>query len=162
MHAPQDSSPPPNTHITLFDARLPPLRHFSLRCAGARDGALMVWDARMAARADAVTGEPFHSPVAAVQDAHALSEKHRRRRTPLQGRTRPSVTSLAFLGGSGGQLATGGARRRGMAGAGSRHAVFPACGCQLTAVAAGLPASVCAPWPSPQAASPAAQVWTAS
>lgn len=42
------------------------------------------------------------------QDAHAPSGKQKRRRTPLQGRTRPSVTSLTFLQGEGSQLATGG------------------------------------------------------
>lgn len=34
---------------------------------GARDGALMVWDARVAARQDATTGELFHGPVITVQ-----------------------------------------------------------------------------------------------
>ncbi|KAL4443774.1 hypothetical protein ABPG75_011511 [Micractinium tetrahymenae] len=76
--------------------------------SGARDGALMVWDARAAQRQDATTGEVFHAPVLTVQDAHAPSGKQKRRRTPLQGRTRPSVTSLAFLQGQGNQLATGG------------------------------------------------------
>lgn len=71
----------------------------------------MVWDSRSPARADSTTGEPFHSPVITVPDAHALSDKQKRRRTPLQGRTRPSVTSLSFLQGSGTQLATGGALR---------------------------------------------------
>lgn len=45
-----------------------------------------------------------------LQDAHALNDRQKRRRTPLQGRTRPSVTSLAFLQGAGNQLATGGAQ----------------------------------------------------
>ncbi|KAL4422044.1 hypothetical protein ABPG77_004860 [Micractinium sp. CCAP 211/92] len=76
--------------------------------SGARDGALMVWDARAAPRQDATTGEVFHAPIITVQDAHAPSGKQKRRRTPLQGRTRPSVTSLTFLQGEGSQLATGG------------------------------------------------------
>jgi hypothetical protein len=71
----------------------------------------MVWDSRIPARADPTTSEPFHSPVITVPDAHALNDKQKRRRTPLQGRTRPSVTSLSFLQGSGTQLATGGALR---------------------------------------------------
>lgn len=136
--------------------------------SGARDGALMVWDARGSAVRDATSGELFHAPVITVQasrgtvrtcvymcscfvcsgrlclgavgpsillsglrsvyaslgaqpasplplpgppalpqDAHAPSAKQKRRRTPLQGRTRPSVTSLTFLQG-GSQLATGG------------------------------------------------------
>ena len=71
----------------------------------------MVWDSRIAARADPTTGEAFHSPVITVPDAHALNDKQKRRRTPLQGRTRPSVTSLSFLQDSGTQLATGGGLR---------------------------------------------------
>ena len=42
------------------------------------------------------------------QDAHAPSATQKRRRTPLLGRTRPSVSSVAFLQGSGTQLASGG------------------------------------------------------
>ncbi|KAI3428243.1 hypothetical protein D9Q98_006623 [Chlorella vulgaris] len=75
--------------------------------SGARDGALMVWDARVAAQPDG-NGASFHCPVVTIQQAHALSEKQRRRRTPLQGRTRPSVTALEFLPGPGSQMATGG------------------------------------------------------
>lgn len=35
--------------------------------SGARDGALMVWDARGAPRQDATTGEVFHGPIITVQ-----------------------------------------------------------------------------------------------
>lgn len=42
-------------------------RSLPLSFTGARDGALMVWDARVPARTDGTTGEPFHSPVVTVQ-----------------------------------------------------------------------------------------------
>ena len=132
----------------------------ALPSTGARDGALMVWDARTPARIDNSTGEnischlpvvtikvraaaalghtavaglrdeakgqqdgdasicctsppadrtaPHPAPAHLAQDAHALTDRQKRRRTPLQGRTRPSVTSLTFLQGPGNQLATGG------------------------------------------------------
>lgn len=51
-----------------------------------------------------------HTP----QDAHALNDRQKRRRTPLQGRTRPSVTSLTFLQGTSNQLATGGGSNGGL------------------------------------------------
>lgn len=107
--------------------------------AGARDGALMVWDARVAAQPDG-NGASFHCPVVTIQQAHALSEKQRRRRTPLQGRTRPSVTALEFLPGPGSQMATGGGW--------DRQSAIRACGRLCCLFSCWLPAGclILLPW----------------
>jgi denticleless len=88
--------------------------------SGARDGALMLWDARAPAAAapaaarGGVAGAASGAGVAAVavaRDAHAPPAEGRRRsgKTPLQGRPAPSVTAVAFLSeGAGHLLASGG------------------------------------------------------
>ncbi|KAL0019055.1 hypothetical protein WJX79_000368 [Trebouxia sp. C0005] len=67
--------------------------------SGARDGALMVWDCREAARWDADRGVAVNSPVMVIEDAHKYvnntAESARKRRKQVE--SKQSVTSAVFL-----------------------------------------------------------------
>ena len=68
-HPPPPTPPPPATfrgHSGSVKAVCPAPGASAVFASGARDGALMVWDARAPAKIDALDGKPFVSPVITV------------------------------------------------------------------------------------------------